>query len=99
MDFIEYLKNIFFNIPKSFDEFLTNPYVSLYYLFLFVLLITGKFKLFFKTIIVTLIFFLGLFYSLVNPIGGNNIVNIVIFSVTLLIVLIIFLLNFITKGN
>lgn len=99
MDFIDYLKNVFFNIPTNFDDFIASPYVTLYYIFLLILLLTGKIRLFLKTIFLTFLFFLGFYYSMINPIGGNNILNIVIFSSTLLIVLIILLLSFITKGN
>lgn len=99
MDFIEYLKAIFFNIPHTFDEFISNPLIVVYYLLLLIFLFTGRFKLFIKFIITTLIFFLGFYYSIVNPIGGHSIVNIVIFSGALLIVLIILLLNFLVKGR
>ncbi len=99
MEFIEYLKGIFLYIPKNFDEFIANPYSTLYYAFLLLLLITGRFGFFFKTIFITFIFFAGFFYSVINPVVDNKIVSIIIFAVTSLFILVIFLLNFIVKGK
>ncbi len=99
MEFIEYIKGIFFYIPKNVDDFIAKPYSAIYYGFLLFLLFTGRIALLFKTIIITIIFFAGFYYSVINPVGGNNIINIIIFASSALLVLIILLLNFILKGK
>jgi|GEM_PF-4335424 len=98
MDFFNFFRNIFFNFPTNMDMFLENPYPVLVIVFAISLILKGKIGFLVYFLISLIIFMVGLFYGIINPVS-SDIVGIVIFAFCSLVAIGLVLFKILVKNS
>lgn len=95
-DFIDFIKSNIFEFPTSIDKVKENPLPPFLTLILLYMLIRGRFRKFFTTLFILIIFLFGYFYGIVQPLD-NQTISITIFAFSTLISLVLLIYNFFIK--